>query len=210
MEKYTIHRDHDTPTLGDTMKLIASICADKLKQPDAVLLVPTETVYGLVCRFDAPLAVERIYELKGRSENKPLALFVSNLDHLQKHGITPPPAAYALAENFCPGPLTIIFNGPDGKTIGVRIPDYPLVLEILDLTGCPLASTSANRSGQPNALTLDDAVADLTGQPDIAVDGGSLPDNAMASTVLILSDEKWKILREGPITHDMIAAVLDK
>lgn len=210
MEKYTIHQDHDNPTIGDTMELIAGICADKLKQPDAVLLVPTETVYGLVCRFDSPLAVDRIYELKGRSENKPLALFVSNLDHLKKHGITPPAAAYALAKRFCPGPLTIIFNGPDGKTVGVRIPDYPLVLEILDLTGRPLASTSANRSGQPNALTLDEAVADLTGQPDIAVDGGSLPDNAMASTVLDLSGEKWRILREGPITHDMLAAVLDK
>ena len=187
----------------------AELCAASLQQPQAVLLVPTETVYGLVCRHDDRPAVERIYDLKARSENKPLALFVASPQQLIDMGIQLPQSALKLAAAFCPGPVTLIVMGPDGKTVGFRIPDHPLILQLLKKVGFPLASTSANRSGRPNAMTVAQALAELDGQPDITVDSGPLPPDAQASTVIDLSQGGWKILREGPVSAADIERILN-
>ena len=208
MEKYELHFDHRNPTIGDTLELLASVCADKLNDSGSVVLVPTETVYGLIGKYGDAAAIDRIYELKKRAENKPLALFIANVLQLEEFGLNPPEAAYKLVENFCPGPITVVFDGPDGNTIGFRIPDHPLVLRILEFCGFPLASTSANLSGHPNALTAANALADLDGEPDILVDGGELPHHAIASTVVQLTGNSWKILREGPVTAAMLTDVL--
>ena len=184
------------------------LCAATLHQPGAVALVPTETVYGLVCRWDDHAAVERIYNLKDRSENKPLALFVAAPEQLTRLGVDLPENAIKLATACCPGPITIIIPGQEGKTVGFRIPDHPLILQLLRRIGFPLASTSANRSGRPNARTVDQALAELVGAPDAVVDAGALPETAQASTVVDLSHGDWRILREGPISAAAIKAIL--
>ena len=180
-----------------------------LSTPGGVVLVPTETVYGLVCDWQDEVARDRIYKLKGRSENKPLAMFADSAETAEKFGVKLNIQARILLEKFAPGPITVIAPAI-GKypTVGVRIPDHPFVLELLKAHGRPLASTSANASGMPNVLKVADALAQLNGTVDLAVDGGTLPEDAAASTVVSVCSGSMQILREGPISADAIADAL--
>jgi L-threonylcarbamoyladenylate synthase len=193
MKKFDLQTDKTTEIINS--------CVDALKQPGAVLLIPTETVYGLVCRWDDKAAVERIYELKGREKAKPLALFVDSVDTLKKFDFHLNKNAEKLAAKLCPGALTVVVPGSAGDTLGFRIPDHPFVLKLLRELGFPLASTSANRSGEPNALNVDDALAMLDGEPDMMIDDGAIPPDRQASTVVMALDDELKILRQGPISE---------
>lgn len=180
-----------------------------LSTPGGVVLVPTETVYGLVCDWQDEAARDRIYKLKGRSENKPLAMFADSAAMAEKFGVKLNESANILLNKFAPGPITVIAPA-DGKypTVGVRIPDHTFVLELLKAHGRPLASTSANASGMPNVLTVQDALEQLNGTIDLAVDGGTLPEDAAASTVVSVCTDTMQILREGPISAGAIAEAL--
>ena len=178
--------------------------------PGQVLLVPTETVYGLVCAWDDPAARARIYELKHRAENKPFAAFVPDPDSLPEE-LMLPEAARKLAEMFCPGPVTLVVPDRAGSTFGFRIPDHPFILQLLKKYGGALASTSANLSGQPPARNVEDALRSIDGEPALAVDGGPLPPDSPASTVIrVFSDSSWKILRPGPVTEEQIRRALSE
>lgn len=178
-------------------------------RPGSVLLVPTETVYGLVCRWDDPAGRARIYELKHRSENKPFAAFIPSVEALPGEAILPD-AARKLAAAFCPGPITLVVPDKSGGTFGFRIPDHPFIRELLRAFGGPLASTSANLSGAEPARNVADALRSIDGEPVLAVDGGALPPDSPASTVVrVFADSSWKILREGPVTAGEIARAAD-
>lgn len=181
-----------------------------LSRPGTVLLVPTETVYGLVCDWSDPSARDRIYTMKHRSENKPLAAFLPSAACAETLCGRPlPDAARRLAEALMPGPVTLIVPDRNNSTFGFRIPDHPLILALLAAYGKPLASTSANRSGEPAALNVPDACANLAEQPDCILDEGPLPGNSRASTViLVAADNSWKILREGPVSEEEIRRIL--
>ena len=99
---------------------------------------------------------------------------------------------------------------PDGEAFtGFRIPDHPALLKLLAAYGCPLASTSANLSGLPPAHTVDEALASLAIPPDGVLDGGAIPPDSVASTVVrIERDGAWSILRPGPVTEDMLKSAL--
>ena len=181
-----------------SVKDAAARVAEILRRPGAVVLVPTETVYGLVCRADDPEAIRRIYAMKHREAAKPLALFTADCKTLP--GITLTPLAENLAQRFCPGAITIIVEGCDGKTVGFRTPDHPFILALLEQLDFPLASTSANRSGMPNVLTPAEALAELTEEPDAVVEGGALSPGALASTVVDARKERAVILRQGALT----------
>ena len=192
----------------DNLSNVVNDCVKQLTQRGSVILVPTETVYGLVCDWQDQTAIDRIYSLKQRDYGKPFALFADSLAMLEQHGINIPKNARKLANKFCPGPITIIIPDPDGKTIGFRIPAHPFILALIKQYGHPLASTSANCSGMPNALTVNEAVAMLAGQPDIAIDTGSLPADAVASTVVMVNGDKVEVVRPGPISADDILATI--
>ncbi|MFA7230332.1 MAG: L-threonylcarbamoyladenylate synthase [Victivallaceae bacterium] len=187
---------------------IISACVECLKIPGTVLLVPTETVYGLVCRWNDPQGVAKIYELKSREAGKPLAMFAADTAMLRANGVILDDAAGVLTEKFCPGPITIIANNTSGTKTGFRIPDYPFIAALLKALNYPLASTSANLSGTPNALTVADAVRDLCGSPDMVIDAGAIPADRQASTVVDASANEVKILRPGPISATDIMRVL--
>lgn len=182
-------------------------CRDALMTPGAVVLVPTETVYGLICRWDDQAAIDRIYELKDRDRSKLLAMFARDYRMAQQYGLLPNPRLERLVRHFCPGPLTVIGRTAAGGTLGLRFPDHPLILALLREIDFPLASTSANRSGRPNALTVEQALEELTGDVTLAVDGGPIAADALASTVVSLVDG-CKILRPGPIAEAELAKVL--
>ncbi|MBU8902822.1 MAG: threonylcarbamoyl-AMP synthase [Victivallales bacterium] len=194
----------------DDIVEIIDCCVAGLNRPGAVLLLPTETVYGLVCRWDDKVAIERIYELKGREKAKPLALFADSVETLKKFELYLNKNAEKLAGKLCPGALTIVVPTPAGDTLGFRIPDHPFVLELLKKLSYPLASTSANRSGEANALDVDAALAMLDGEADVVIDGGTIPPDRQASTVVMALDDELKILRQGTISENQLNSAIRK
>lgn len=179
-----------------------------LQQKGSVLLVPTETVYGLVCSWEDTAARTRIYDLKHRSENKPLAAFVASTENLPSEILPLPENALRIARAYCPGPVTLVVPDRKGSTFGFRIPDHPFIRDLLKMYGGALASTSANLSGKKAALSVPEALESIAGEVDLAVDGGVLNADSLPSTVIrVFEDSSWQILREGPVTAEMIEKV---
>jgi L-threonylcarbamoyladenylate synthase len=190
-----------------TFEKAVETCLKVLDQPGAVLLVPTETVYGLCCRWNDATAKEQIFKMKNREPGKPFQMLCANREQAKEAGVHWFPNLETVCQTFCPGPLTIVAaTGDPHKTIGFRIPDHPFIQRILDQIGDPLAATSANRSGHPPALSVADALAQLSGTPDLCIDGGPLDPGARASTVVEITPETIRILRPGPISE---TAILD-
>jgi L-threonylcarbamoyladenylate synthase len=160
-----------------------------------VVAFPTDTVYGLGAAADDEVARRRIYRIKGRPVGLPLILMVaaeSQLDgwvHLDSR-------AEALVRRWWPGPLTLILHAKGGGTLGVRIPQHKVALELLRAAG-PLMTTSANLHGKDPALSATEAGV-LTGVAAV-LDGGTAP-GGTASTVLDLTGPEPHVLREGAIT----------
>ena len=186
-----------------------AVFCDVLRRDDGVLLVPTETVYGLVCDAAHEAARARIYEMKRRPASKLLTLFFASREAAEAAFPAMPETAKRFAAAFCPGPVTLIV--PDGDAFtGFRIPDHPVLLNLLAAYGRPLASTSANLSGQSPAHTVDEALNSLAIPPDGVLDGGAIPPDSVASTVIrIERDGAWNILRPGPVSEDMLRSSLN-
>ena len=175
-----------------------------LRREDGVLLVPTETVYGLVCDAAHEAARAKIYEMKRRPASKLLTLFFASRQAVEAAFSAMPETAKRFAAAFCPGPVTLIV--PDGDAFtGFRIPGHPALLDMLKAYGRPLASTSANLSGQSPAHTADEALESLALPPDGVLDGGAIPPDSAASTVIkIERNGTWSILRPGPVSEEML------
>jgi len=170
-----------------------------------VVAIPTDTVYGLACDPADPAAVERIYEIKCRPGDLELTLLAADAEALGGLVLLPAFAA-ELAARFWPGPLSMVLPvGPRrlsvprrGTTLSVRVPAHALLRELLRRTG-PLASTSANRHGEPDTATADEVRAQLGDEVDVLVDGGTT--GGVASTIIDCAVRPPRILREGPISH---------
>ena len=178
---------------------IVKKCSASLEKPGSFLLVPTETVYGLVCSWNDIIARENIYAAKQRSENKPFQMLASSVDMVQSFGGVISSVAEKVAKAFCPGPLTIVIPNKEGKTVGFRIPECDFILKLIESIGCPLAGTSANLSGKLPALQTSSVLSELKLMPDIAVDSGLLPAESLPSTVLEINGTRLTVLRKGPI-----------
>ncbi len=168
--------------------------------------VPTDTVYGIAADPFHQEAIRRLFEIKGRPDLKPVAVLVADIDQGQDLAAFND-VAHELAAKHWPGGVTLVLprlgTAPDWlgdttrRTIGLRCPDHPVARALLRLTG-PLAVTSANISGQPSAMSADEAEelfgADLAGCLEGDSGGG------MASTVLDLTQPGPLVLREGPVS----------
>ncbi len=170
--------------------------AEVLRRPGAVVLVPTETVYGLVGNFADPEARARIFQLKARSADKKLGCFLASW---RRYDGEAPEYARRLAERYFPGPLTLILPGKNGETIGVRVPDHPFLLKVLAQLPFALAQTSANLSGAGDSPDCLAALAQLNGEVDLAIDGGALAPGAVGSTVVDCTGEVPRVVRQGKL-----------
>ena len=177
-----------------------------------LVAVPTETVYGLAGNGLDVAAVEQIYEVKGRPAVKPLSLMVPGRDTIETVCDEVPPAAYALAERFWPGPLTIVMKAkpavPEivragGSTVGLRCPDHPATLETLRLAGVPFAAPSANPSGAPSPKTADEVLQYFDGKIAAVIDGGTYGIGT-ESTIVDLSQTPYRILRQGALPEEAV------
>lgn len=190
--------------------------AARLLREGKLVAVPTETVYGLAADATQAKAVQANYEAKGRPETKPLNVLVDGMAMVETVCRDIPPAAYRLAEEFWPGPLTMILMGNDslpdivpagGKTQGVRCPDHPDTLAVIRALGRPLACPSANLSGQKSPKCADDVLAQLDGRIDAVLDGGVCT-VGVESTILDLTAEPYRILRQGGLSRERIEGAL--
>lgn len=175
-----------------------------------IVAVPTETVYGLAADVFNIQAVQNTFNAKGRPADNPLIVHISNMDQLKKIAINLPHNAFALALAFWPGPLTLVLhkhkNVPDIvtgglSTVAVRMPDHPLTLEMIQLSG-PVTAPSANRSGSPSPTRAEHVKKDYNNSLPI-LDGG-ISRIGIESTVLDLTVEHPLILRPGAITAEII------
>lgn len=181
-------------------------------QQGGVIAFPTDTVYGIGASLRHREALERVYEIKGRSHDKPLPILISRPDVIATLTDTPDPELLQLASQFWPGPLTIILKAnrtlppevvaPDG-TFGVRVPDHSIALTIAQHNGGAIATSSANRSGMPAACRAEEILAALGDEIDVILDGGIAP-QSIASTVIRREGDTITFVREGAIPRDTI------
>ncbi len=183
-------------------------CIELLDQ-DKVLLLPTETVYGLMCDYESESGRNKIYKIKQRDKNKLFQMLISDISMLENFEIELTEPIKKLINKFCPGPITIVVAQKNGDTIGFRIPNHDFILNLISQYGKPLAATSANISGNPAALSIEEAFADFADiKPDYYVDNGNIEKNSLASTVVQIIDSEINILREGAISKKEIFKTL--
>ena len=181
-----------------------------------VAVFPTDTVYGIGASAFRPDSVRRIFRLKGRSYRKPLPLLVA--DRAQAEPLVEPLSnrLKRLLDDHWPGPLTVVLKtsslgrlATGGKeTVAVRVPDHPAARALLKAFGAPLATTSANPSGEPPAVTGAAARRIFGGRVEILWDGGRCP-RGTASTVLDASTLQWTLVRQGAVTRRTLLKYLD-
>ncbi|MCQ2377972.1 MAG: threonylcarbamoyl-AMP synthase [Victivallaceae bacterium] len=165
-----------------------------------VVLVPTETVYGLIAGADVPDAAEKIYALKRRPADKRLGFFAGSFAALDETRFSLDDRARRLAGKFWPGALTLILRDVRLGTAAIRVPERPFLQKLLVRFGGLLYQTSANLSGMPDAPDAQSAAAMLAGEADLVVDGGALPPGAKGSTIVDLTVAPGRIVRQGAVT----------
>ena len=191
----------------------ARLAADAVQRGEVIVL-PTDTVYGVGADAFDPQAVAAVLAAKGRGRDVPPPVLVPSVRTLDGLAMDVSPAARELVAAFWPGPLTIVCRatptldwdlGDTGGTVALRMPLHRVALAVLELTG-PMAVTSANRHGQPAATTVDEAVEQLGDAVSVYLDGGPSP-SSTASTIVDVTGAVPRVLRAGPIPLERLRAV---
>ncbi|PFA68240.1 threonylcarbamoyl-AMP synthase [Bacillus sp. AFS015802] len=193
--------------------------AAKFLQQNEVVAFPTETVYGLGANATSDDAVEKIFKAKGRPSDNPLIVHIANKDQLADLVEEVPSNAAKLIDAYWPGPLTIIFKNKQGvfsgqvtaglDSVGIRMPDHPVALSIIEAAGLPIAAPSANRSGKPSPTTAQHVIDDLDGRIAGVVDGGETG-VGVESTVVDCTGSVPVVLRPGGVTKEQLEEVVGK
>jgi len=189
---------------SDDISFAASVLAN-----GGLVIIPTETVYGIAANLKNQKAIERLSAIKERSQDKPFSLHIANKEEIETFASQIPPAAYKLANKFWPGPLTLILQAKDGGTVGMRLPDNRIAREIIAQAAVPVICPSANLCGRPAPIGFSDAIKDLEGRVDLAIDAGRTT-LGVESTIVDLTVEPPKVIREGWLEKGAIEAVLNK
>ena len=207
METRIFHPEQDKNAVAEAAAIL---------RRGGLLGIPTETVYGLGADALNEDAVRRIFEAKGRPQDNPLIIHVPSADWLARYCRDVPDAAYQLAARFWPGPLTMILprrdivplrttGGPE--TVGVRCPDHPVTLAIIEAAGVPIAAPSGNTSGRPSPTTAGHMMEDMLGKIEGIVDGGPCT-VGVESTILDLTVQPPRLLRPGGLPLEALEQVL--
>lgn len=181
-----------------------------------LVVLPTDTVYGVGCDAFSPEAVQLLLDAKGRGREMPPPVLISSATTLAALGADYPDWVTAFAERYWPGPLTLVVHqqtslrwdlGETRGTVAVRIPDHEHALELLERTG-PLAVSSANTSGEPAATTAEEAEQMLGERVSVVLDGGP-SGGGLASTILDCTTVRPRVLRAGGTDIDQLRDFLD-
>ena len=192
--------------------------AAELLQKGEIIAIPTETVYGLAANALDADAVLKIYETKGRPLFNPLILHVSSANEFEKYAKNIPQLVYILAEKFCPGPITFVLPKKDiipdivtsgGDSVGLRVPEHLLTLELLSNLPFPLAAPSANSYGYISPVTAAHVYEQLNEKIPYILDGGT-SSVGLESTVVSVSENSIDVLRLGGISIESLKTVCEK
>ena len=194
------------------------ICrAAALIRDGGIVVIPTETVYGLGGDGTNPLSSKKIYAAKGRPSDNPLIIHIAEPSDAENYAHTSP-MYYKLAKAFMPGPLTVILPKKDTvpyettgglETVAIRCPLHPVAHAIIKEAGVPIAAPSANISGRPSTTAVEYVIEDFDGRVDMIVDGGECEIGLESTIVMITKDEGLILLRPGAITYDALCCVCD-
>jgi L-threonylcarbamoyladenylate synthase len=195
---------------------LVAYAAEQIKSGQ-VLGMPTDTFYGLAADPFNLRAVERVYEIKSRSRHKPLSLLIESEEQAEMLARDPlPDEFYELSRKFWPGPLTVIVSAAsrlplkvtaNTGNVALRIPSANIPLSVIRAAGVPITATSANLSGASECTTAAAVRDQLQDRIAIIVDGGPSPRD-VSSTIVDLSEGKWRVLREGAVPRQAIADTL--
>jgi len=175
--------------------------------------LPTETVYGLAADALSPGACARVFEAKERPLSDPLIVHIPSLEWLSRIAF-PTPLAFSLAQNFWPGPLTLVLPRqtlvPDivtagQDTVAIRMSAHPVFQEVVQTLARPLAAPSANRFGRISPTCAEHVMSELGGRIEMILDGGPCS-HGIESTIVHVLEDKLQILRPGPVTEDELRA----
>jgi L-threonylcarbamoyladenylate synthase len=169
-----------------------------------LVIVPTETVYGIACDPAVPGAMEKLVAAKGRDGGKPVARLAADGAQVKATAVNWNAGLEALAAEYWPGPLTIVLETSEGWT-GYRVPDHAVPIGLAKLCGRTLALTSANLSGNPDTKTAQEAIAAV--EADLALDSGPSAEQAIPSTVIKVDGGKIECLREGKAAFSKIESL---
>ncbi len=181
-----------------------------------LVVIPTETVYGLGGDGTNPASSNKIYEAKGRPSDNPLIIHIATPCDAEKYAHTNE-LYYRLADAFMPGPLTVILPKKDTvpyettgglDTVAIRCPSHPVAHAIIERAGVPIAAPSANISGRPSATSSEYVVEDFFGRVDMIVDGGDC-EIGLESTIVMIKENSLVLLRPGAITFDALTCVCE-
>ncbi len=190
------------------------IAANLIKEGKLVAF-PTETVYGLGANALDPLAVAKIFEMKERPSFDPLIVHIAERDDIERLTGKTDERIFQIIDRFWPGPLTLVLPKseivPDIttsglSTVGIRMPDSEIALELIRTSGCPIAAPSANKFGRISPTTADHVRKQLYGV-DYILDGGNTK-VGIESTIISLSDKGFQVLRNGIVTREEIEEIL--
>jgi L-threonylcarbamoyladenylate synthase len=202
---------------GDDLGGAYSAAVDAILEGQLIVL-PTDTVYGIAADAFKPDAVQRLLDAKGRGRDMPPPVLISAVETLDALATSVGETGRALCEKFWPGALTVICHaqtslmwdlGETKGTVALRVPDHEQTRELLSRTG-PLAVSSANVSGKPAATDVYDAERQLGESVRVYLDGGPVvddPDNALPSTIVDLTGDIPRIVRLGAISLDQLREV---
>lgn len=181
-------------------------------------IFPTDTVYGIGCDFSNTVSLNNLYKAKVRDYSKPINILVSRKDMIYKYVKNVSSIEETLINKFWPGPLTIIFNKTDLvpdlltsglNTVGIRMPNNKVCLDLIDTLGKPLATSSANISNEePTNYINENLIKKFKNKVDFILDFGKI-DSGISSTIIKVENNKINILREGPISFNDIMEVIN-
>lgn len=183
----------------------------KILKNDGTVVVPTDTVYGLAANAMSKKAVENVLKIKGRKQSKPLPVFISSMEMLDKVAVARDERIIDIVKKTWPGKATLILpargwlplavRGAGGLTVGVRIPNYPWLWELINKLGEPITGTSANVSGFPPHTKIKELIYEfekLPLKPDLIIDSGALPESEPSAVIDCVKNPP-RILRKGEI-----------
>lgn len=176
----------------------------KIFENDGVIIFPTETVYGMGCNALSIKATKKIYEVKNRPTNKNVNIMVSSINKINEYAYVNE-LEEKLIHKYMPGAFTIILHKKDNlnnpafanDTIGIRIPNHKIMLEILNRLSFPIVATSANISGDSSVYSFEDIKRIFDGKVDAIIDGGLCTN--VASTIVKVENNEINILRQGTL-----------
>ncbi len=191
--------------------------AATLLREGGLVVIPTETVYGLGGDGTNPLSSKKIYAAKGRPSDNPLIIHIADPEDAEKYAYTNE-IYYKLAKAFMPGPLTVILKKKDTvpyettgglDTVAIRCPSHPVASAIIREAGIPVAAPSANISGKPSTTAVEYVIEDFLGKVDMIIDGGACEIGLESTIVMITECGGLILLRPGAITYDALCCICD-